>query len=183
VTPSDQHIVLVGMMGTGKTTVGEALAARLGRDFADTDQLVELATKQSVRDIFESEGEEEFRRLEGVLLHHALASIEPGVIACGGGAVTTQGSRRLLRNGRGYVVWLRGAPLTLVERLAGSSDRPLLDGDATANLQRLADERAPWYVDVDARPVGSIVDEITGRGGGGSPGRVGGGRPGRVGGA
>jgi shikimate kinase len=155
------------MMGSGKSTVGPRLAERLGRQYADLDELVEVTTKLTVREIFETEGEDEFRRLEGVLLHHALNVSERGVIGCGGGIVTQPGPRRLLRDGRGFVVWLRAAPAVLAARLAGVTDRPLLDGDAEGNLCRLAGERAKWYdevadlvVDVDDLDVASTVDTI-----------------------
>jgi shikimate kinase len=160
-------VVLVGMMGSGKTTVGELVAARLGREFADTDDLVETATHRTVREIFETQGEDEFRRLEGVLLHHALAVTERGVIGCGGGMVTQPGARALLRDGRGFVVWLRAAPEVLAERLRGATDRPLLDGDPEERLRSLLAERQAWYdevadlvVDVGGRPVDDVVDEI-----------------------
>lgn len=165
--PADRHVVLVGMMGAGKSTVGRALAARLGREFADTDELVEEATKLTVREIFETEGEDEFRRLEGVLLHHALAVRAQGVIGCGGGIVTHEGARHLLRDGRGFVVWLRADPATLAARLEGVGDRPLLDGDAEGNLRRIGAERAVWYdevadlvVDVDGLEADDVVDAI-----------------------
>lgn len=164
----DRHVVLVGMMGAGKTTVGTALAARLGRQFADTDELVEAAAKITVREIFERHGEAEFRRLEGVILHHALRVDEPGVIGCGGGVVTQPGNRRMLeRCDRAFVVWLRARPDTLRARLAGSTDRPLLDGDPDGAVDRLSAERAPWYaevadlvVDVDDRDVDAVVEAI-----------------------
>lgn len=165
---ADRHVVLVGMMGAGKSTVGEALAARLGRQFADTDELVEATAKATVREIFEVHGEAEFRRLEGVILHHALQVIEPGVIGCGGGVVTQVGNRRLLDDAdRAFVVWLRARPDTLAARLAGVANRPLLDDDATTAIRQLADDRAGWYaevadlvVDVDDRNVGEVVEAI-----------------------
>lgn len=169
-TDAGHHVVLVGMMGSGKTSVGEALARRLGRDVADTDHLVELATKKTVRAVFAEHGEAEFRRLEGVLLHHALRTAEPGVIGCGGGVVTQAGNRAMLAASDAVVVWLRARPETLVARLEGAGDRPLLDGDPEAAIRRLAGERAPWYaevadvtVDVDDRGVDEIVDEIVDR--------------------
>jgi shikimate kinase len=166
-SPADRHVVLVGMMGSGKSTVGPQLAEQLGRQYADVDELVEAATKLTVREIFETEGEDEFRRLEGVLLHHALNVSERGVIGCGGGIVTQPGQRQLLRDGRGFVVWLRATPEVLAGRLVGVADRPLLDGDPEGSLRRLAAERAGWYdevadfvLDVDDLDVGSTVDAI-----------------------
>jgi shikimate kinase len=167
-SPATRHVVLVGMMGSGKSTVGPALAARLGRQFADLDGLVEAASKMTVREFFARYGEDEFRNTEGVLLDAALGVPERGVIGCGGGIVTRVGNRRLLRDGRAFVVWLRAEPETLAERLDGVTDRPLLDGDAVGNLQRLAGERAAWYdevadlvVDVDALDPAAVVDAVT----------------------
>jgi shikimate kinase len=163
----DRHLVLVGMMGTGKTSVGRALAARLGREFADTDELVELGAKCTVREFFDRHGETEFRNAEGVVLDAALRSFAPGVIGCGGGIVVTEGNRAMLRSGRGRVVWLRARPETLAERLREVSDRPLLDGDPVGNLARLAAVRASWYaevadeaVDVDDLDVTGVVEAI-----------------------
>jgi len=155
------------MMGSGKSTVGTRLAERTHRQFADTDDLVETATKMTVRQIFAEHGEEEFRRLEALILAHALRVAEPGVIGCGGGMVTRAEARALLKNGQGYVVWLRARPVTLADRLQGVTDRPLLDGDPVGNLGRLAGERAGWYqevadlvVDVDERDVEGVVEQI-----------------------
>jgi shikimate kinase len=159
--------VLVGMMGTGKSTVGPALAQRLGREFADVDELIQLASKKTVREFFQTFGEDEFRNTEGVLLDAALCVPALGVIGCGGGIVTRVGNRRLLQDGRGFVVWLRGRPETLVARLDGATDRPMLDGDPAGNLARLTQERTPWYdevadfaVDVDERSTDEVVDAI-----------------------
>ena len=161
------HVVLVGMMGSGKTSVGRALAARLQREYADTDELIEAAAHCSVRTIFAERGEAAFRDAETLVLDAALQVPEPGVIGCGGGVVVSPASRRLLRNGRATVVWLRAATDTLVARLAGVTDRPLLDGDAEVTLRRLAVERAAYYeevadvvLDVDHRSVDEVVEAI-----------------------
>jgi shikimate kinase len=163
----DRHVVLVGMMGAGKSTVGQALAGRLGRDYADTDELVEIGARCSVREFFRQHGETEFRNAEGVVLDAALRTFAPGVIGCGGGIVVTEGNRALLRNGRGVVVWLRARPDTLAERLRDVTDRPLLDGDPVGNLGRLAAAREAWYaavadavVDVDGLEVDEVVEAI-----------------------
>jgi shikimate kinase len=166
-SPAGRHVVLVGMMGSGKSTVGPLLAGRLGREYADVDDLVEAATKLTVREFFERYGEDEFRNTEGVLLDAALRVTERGVIGCGGGIVVTGGNRRLLRNGRGFVVWLRARSETLAARLDGDGDRPLLDGDPGGNLERLSAERAAWYdevadlvVDVDDLDPSQVVDAV-----------------------
>jgi shikimate kinase len=155
------------MMGSGKSSVGRALAARLGREYADTDELIEAATHCSVREFFAAKGEPAFRDIETVVLDAALRVVAPSVIGCGGGVVVSPASRALLTSGRAEVVWLRARPDTLVARLAGATDRPLLDGDAEANLRRLAAERAGYYeevagviLDVDDRSIDEVAEAI-----------------------
>jgi len=164
--------VLVGMMGAGKTTVGRRCATRLGRGFVDTDDLVEAATGATVADIFEQQGEPEFRRLERAAVADACASPEPLVIACGGGAVVDPDNRRALHDA-GLVVWLRAAPDVLSRRVgrnAGTA-RPLLAGSgeraAAATLERLAELRAETYaatahavVDTDGRTLDEVTDDV-----------------------
>jgi shikimate kinase len=160
-------IVLVGMMGAGKTSVGRALAARLGTDFVDTDDLVAISAGCSIRELFQRHGEAHFRRVEASVLEEALDAITTGVIGCGGGIVIAGPNRRLLKDARATVVWLRATPISLAGRLDGDTDRPLLDGDALVNLNALSAERGAWYaevagvvVDVDDRSIDQIVDEI-----------------------
>ncbi len=162
-----RHVALVGLMGAGKTSVGRALATRIGRDFADTDELIEAAAHRTIREFFETSGEPAFRDFEGIVLDAALGVAVPGVIGCGGGIVTTLGNRRILRNGKAIVVWLRADPAVLESRLADATDRPLIDGDRRARLNALAAERASWYaevadvvVDVDDLDVGEVVDAV-----------------------
>jgi shikimate kinase len=160
-------IVLVGMMGAGKTTVGRALAARLGVDFIDTDDLVSVSAGCSIRELFERHGEAHFRRVESSVLEEVLGAITSGVIGGGGGIVTADSNRRLLKDAPATVVWLRATPTVLAERLDGDRDRPLLDGDAVTRLNALSAERGAWYaevadvvVDVDDRSIDDIVEEI-----------------------
>jgi shikimate kinase len=162
-------VVLVGMMGAGKTTVGRALAARLRWEFADTDELVEAWKKKPVRAVFADDGEEAFRAAETAVLDAALSTSAPGVIGAGGGVVTREANRVILRSGRAHVVWLRADVAELAARLAGVTDRPLLDGDPEGRLAALLAERAGWYaevaddvVDVDGRSVDEVVETIVG---------------------
>jgi shikimate kinase len=150
------HIVLVGMMGSGKTTVGRQVAARLGLEFIDSDEVVERETGRTVRAIFEVEGEAAFRALEADVLANALESPERAVIAAAGGVVLDPESRARLRRAA-TVVWLRAHPDVLAARVNGADHRPLLGDDPSGVLRRLADERAALYdcvadavVDVDA---------------------------------
>jgi shikimate kinase len=162
------HLVLVGLMGAGKTTVGRRCSELLGRDFVDTDELVEASAGMTVAEIFEHDGEARFRELERVAVADVCASPAPIVIACGGGAVLDPGSRRLLRD-CGLVVWLRASAAELGARVGTAPDRPLLGGapGATLALERLAALRAPAYeaaahvvVDTEGRTVDDVADAV-----------------------
>ena len=145
------------MMGTGKTTVGRLVAARLGRPFVDSDDQVEARTGRTVREIFEEDGEAAFRREESEALASALEAGEPAVVAAAGGVVLDPENRRRLRDA-GLVVWLRADPGLLVRRVGGASHRPLLADDPAGVLRRLADERAPLYAEVAAEVID--IDEL-----------------------
>jgi shikimate kinase len=164
---SARHLVLIGLMGAGKTTVGMRCAELLERPFLDTDQLIEATTRMSVPEIFEQHGEDEFRALERGAVADASASPEPLVIACGGGVVLDAGNRRALR-ARGVLVWLRASPAVLGDRVGAGARRPLLAGAAPplATLRRLSELRTPAYeaaahLSVDTE--GLTVDEVAAR--------------------
>ena len=161
------HLVLVGMMGAGKTTVGRRVATRLGRPFFDSDELVEARTGRTVREIFEVDGEAAYRPLETDALLDALASTEPAVIAAAGGVVLAPVNREALERDGVHVVWLRADPSVLAVRAVTGEHRPLLDGDPEGNLRRLLETRLPLYaevadqtIDVDGLAVEEIVQEI-----------------------
>jgi shikimate kinase len=142
----DRHLVLIGMMGAGKTTVGAHCATLLGRRFVDIDDFVEHEADLTVAQIFAVDGEPGFRALERHALEEACASPEPLVISCGGGAVLDSGNCVRLRE-TGHVVWLRAHPEVLAERLKRhKANRPLLASDDTlATLTALTNERDPVY--------------------------------------
>ena len=163
---SARHLVLVGMMGAGKSTVGEACASRLGRGFVDTDTLVEANSGETVAELFER-GEAEFRAWERRAIADVAASPVPLVVACGGGAVIDPENRRALR-ASGVVVWLRATPETLAARVGDGTDRPLLASDPIGALRRLASLRDDAYtasadvvIDVDHHAVDQVVDAVT----------------------
>jgi len=158
-------IVLVGMMGAGKSSIGRRLAARLGIPFADADAEIELAAGMSIADIFEAHGEPSFRsgeaRVIARLLEHG-----PQVLATGGGAFMNPQTRANI-HGKGISVWLKAEPDVLARRLRRRSDRPLLKtADPMATLTDLLSERNPIYgeanIVVVSRDVSHevIVDEI-----------------------
>jgi len=161
-----RHVVLVGMMGSGKTTVGSRLARRLDRRFVDSDDQVERRTGRTVRQIFEQDGEAAFRLHESEAIAEALASEEPAVIAAAGGTVLDEKNRRLMRE-CGVVVWLRAEPATLAERAVRGDHRPLLADEPAMVIHRLAGERHDLYTDVahhvvevgDRRP-DEVVDAV-----------------------
>jgi len=163
-----RHLVLVGLMGAGKTTVGERCAERLVRPFVDTDEIVESVARRSVQEIFAEGGESAFRDLERDAVRDATASPVAAVIACGGGAVLDPENRRRL-HAAGTVVWLRAAPAVLAERVdADDVNRPLLAPRAAAStLERLALVRAAAYeaiadaiVDTDGLTVDEVADAV-----------------------
>jgi len=141
----ERHLVLVGLMGTGKSSVGKRCAELLDRPFVDTDELVVVAAGVPFDDLWAAEGETGFRTRERVAVADAAASPAPLVIACGGGAVLDPGNRRALR-ARGFVVWLDAPPEVLASRLADDDSRPLLaGGDRVTTLSRLGTTRAAAY--------------------------------------
>jgi shikimate kinase len=140
-------IVLVGMMGAGKSAVGRRLARRLGRPLLDSDRQVEEMTGRTVPEIWRADGEAAFRRLESQVLADALASTTPTVIAAAGGVVLDEANRRLL-TAHHPVVWLRAPVDVLVARVKRGDGRPLLADDPAATMRRLEAERRPFYEEV-----------------------------------
>lgn len=144
----DRPIVLVGMMGAGKTTVGRRLAPRFGLPFFDADQEIERAAGMTVADLFEAHGEESFRRGEAKVIRRLLKG-PPHVLATGGGAVLNADTRRLIKE-RSISVWLRAGVSVILRRATRRPTRPLLkNGDPKETLARLLEERAPYYAEAD----------------------------------
>jgi shikimate kinase len=140
------NIFLVGMMGAGKTTLGKALAQRLGLQFVDLDRILIDRTGVPVATIFEIEGEQGFRKRESLALAETAAGSDR-VIATGGGAILAEENRHVMRE-NGTVVYLRARLESLWERTRHDSSRPLLrTPDPKGTLERLLAERDPLYRD------------------------------------
>ncbi|MEY8016843.1 shikimate kinase [Mycobacterium servetii] len=160
--------VLVGLPGSGKTTIGRRLARALDVELLDTDAAIEQRTGRSIADIFATDGEPEFRRIEEDVVRTALADHD-GVVSLGGGAVTSPGVREALAGHP--VVYLEISAREGVRRTAGSTARPLLAGPDRAERYRdLMAQRVPLYrrvatirVDTNRRNPGAVVRNIVER--------------------
>jgi shikimate kinase len=140
-------IFLVGMMGSGKTTVGEILAHNLHYRFFDTDILVERVAEKSITEIFAQEGEESFRELESQILAQLCAETR-SIIATGGGIILRQLNWSYLRHG--LIIWLDAPVSVLVARLQTDTTRPLLNTDnLQQHLSQLLDSRRAFYSQAD----------------------------------
>jgi shikimate kinase len=152
------NLFLIGMMGTGKTTVGEILARRIGYYFFDTDVLIEQVSQKTIPEIFAMEGELGFREIESRVLAE-ISAYTKSVVATGGGIITQQQNWSYLHHG--CVVWL-DAPLDLIrERIATDENRPL-----KANLEELLQLREPLYRQADIKieiAAGSTPENIVDR--------------------
>lgn len=143
-----RSIVLVGMMGAGKSTVGRRLSARLHLPFLDADTEIEAAAGMSIPDIFETHGESHFRDGEARVIARLLDS-GPAVIATGGGAFMREETRSRIHD-RAVSIWLKADADIIMRRVKRRADRPLLQtADPAATIGRLIEEREPVYQHAD----------------------------------
>jgi shikimate kinase len=159
-----RSIVLIGMMGAGKSTIGRRLAARLRLPFLDADVEIEAAAGMSIPDIFETHGEPHFRDGEARVIARLLDS-GPAVIATGGGAFMREETRNRIRD-KAVSIWLKAEAEIIMRRVRRRADRPLLQTpDPAATVDRLLGEREPVYQNADITiwsrdvPHEKIVDE------------------------
>lgn len=163
-----ENIILIGYMGSGKSTVGKKLADNLEYDFFDTDAYIEEQQQITIAKIFEEKGEEYFRNIETKTIEEMEKKVEKSIISTGGGLPLRECNGEILRK-LGFVVFLSVKKETVLERLNGDETRPLLQGEHVE--QKVADMleyRNPIYeytahmkVEVDGKSVEAIADEIS----------------------
>jgi shikimate kinase len=159
-----RSVVLVGMMGAGKSTIGRRLSARLRLPFLDADSEIETAAGMSIPDIFEAHGEPHFRDGEARVIARLLDG-GPAVIATGGGAFMREDTRNRIRD-KAVSIWLKADADIIMKRVKRRADRPLLQtADPAGTVERLIGEREPIYSHADITiwsrdvPHEKIVDE------------------------
>lgn len=159
-------VLLIGLPGTGKSSVGRRVAERLGTEFADTDSMIEARTGRAIARIFADDGEPAFRQLEARVVADALTGF-PGVLAVGGGAVITESTRQAIAASGVPVVLLQTQLTTLANRVGSGAGRPLLTDDPEVRLGELAAAREPVYrslasliVDTERRSTARVADVI-----------------------
>lgn len=159
-----KSIVLTGFMGTGKTWVGKMVAEKLGRQFVDTDAMIETRERQSVREIFETRGEDYFRSLE-IELCMVLARKENLVIATGGGTLTSRDNRAAFTNA--FVVCLDATPDAILGRINHTEHRPLLSSaPPRQRIEELLNARQPsyaqikWHIDTTSKSIAQVADQV-----------------------
>lgn len=145
---SRMHVALVGLPGSGKTTVGRAVARYFGLDFVDTDAVIEQQLGCTIGQYFETHGENAFREVESQILERVLQNNIASLISTGGGAILRPQNRKILR-AQSTVFYLKANPDDIAKRLHNDTTRPLLQGHQTATrLQELLQQRGPLYEEV-----------------------------------
>lgn len=156
-----RHIVLVGLPGAGKTSVGRSLSLLLNTDFSEPDQLIESRLKASVQSIFESRGEATFRKYEAEIMADLLMK-QPHVISPGGGWVGAHDPGTTSSNS--FIIYLETSPAEILSRLGGAAGRPTLGDGSLPMVERLYEDRRRVYEasDESVKTDGKDVAEVTG---------------------
>lgn len=164
--PDKKHIILIGMMGTGKSTIGSFLASRIPFPYVDLDQWIEQQQYLSINQIFEQYGEPRFRSLESQALQYFLRQSQPHLIMTGGGIVLDPKHTQWMKK-NGVVFHLQAEVETLIQRLEQDQSRPLLQGDAKERIRSIWNQRkslyesaADYQIKTDFRSAQSIAEEI-----------------------
>lgn len=162
------RVLLVGMMGSGKSTIGRLLADATGWAYADNDDLVQRTHGATPRELLAERGEAAMRRAESDALAAGVALPSPAIVGVAAGVILDEADRAMLREG-GIVVWLRAGADQLASRASGADHRPWVDGDARAWMASALAEREPLYasvadhvVETDAAPPAKTVDGLLG---------------------
>lgn len=164
-TSPPTHIVLIGMMGVGKSTVGRRLAKNLDRPFLDSDDEVVRRTGRQVADIFTVDGEDAFRDIEASVMLDLLGSESPSVIAAAGGSILRSETRESMKRSA-TVIWMRAPIDVLVGRTSRGTHRPALANDPVGTLTKMESDRQSIYAEVaDAivdctQPISGVIDSI-----------------------
>ena len=162
-----KNIILIGFMGSGKSTIGVKLSYRLHITLEDTDKWIERKEGRSISDIFAKDGEDYFRRVETNCIRSLMKESSYHVISTGGG-MPVQKENGLLLKELGYVIYLKATPKTIGERLTNDTTRPLLQCEnPQEKIRKLLSEREPYYrnaadsiISVDGKDTDLIVSEI-----------------------
>ncbi|NDI33527.1 shikimate kinase [Chengkuizengella sediminis] len=159
-----KNIVLVGFMGTGKSTVGKQLSLKLGWEFVDTDQMIEQREKMSIPEIFSKKGENYFREVETIIIQKVMSN-EKQVVATGGGSVLNLQNRSCMLS-HGTVIHLDAEVEEIIKRVKSEKHRPLLQGNLKERVYEMMEKRkyayefADFVIDTNVIEVDSIVKQI-----------------------
>lgn len=165
-----KHIILIGFMGAGKSTMGKLIANKLGCSFIDTDTYIEKKEGRSIQDIFTDDGEDYFRSAETDVLRELLKADEKYVLALGGGTPLLEENRVLIKEAEAYVIFLKVSALDAYERLKDDITRPLLQGtNVKQKIESLLQMRNPVYETIadyvlleDGKSLDDIFYELSG---------------------
>lgn len=160
------NIYLIGFMGAGKTAVARTLEELTNRERFDTDDMIVERENKAISEIFQTEGEKYFRKVEGEVIY-SLTEMENAVVSCGGGVIKSKENIEQLKRG-GKVVFLYASPKTVLERVLRNDRRPLLEGKKNlSDITKMMEERMPFYeaaydirIDVDGKTLEEIANEI-----------------------